>query len=86
MATVVISENGTIGVTLSEQEQTIAAMIHQEHGENHLTQIFNLWFMNASKEIINTRFGRLENDDQADVLKRMSSLTLPSTTIEKTRL
>ena len=72
MPTVTINADGSITVALNPQDQGLAVMLREERGPEVLTAVFNLWFTNEVKTVMNERFARLPAQDQVDLLTKMS--------------
>ncbi|OQW34875.1 MAG: hypothetical protein A4E20_01475 [Nitrospira sp. SG-bin2] len=74
MPQVTINQDGTVSVTLDPQEQILASMVLEERGADIFTEVFQLWFTNTVKEVMNSRFARLSQQDQVQLLAKMSQV------------
>lgn len=71
MADVTINPDGSITVTLSQNEQVLAGMVLEENGPGVFTEVFNLWFTNTVRSVMNTRFERLPILDKVAMYSKM---------------
>lgn len=72
MAEVTINPDGTISVILSQNEQILAGMVLEEQGAGAFTEVFNLWFTNTVRSVMNTRFERLPIMDKMAMYSKMA--------------
>lgn len=77
MAGVTINADGSITVTLTEQEKSLAVLIRDEDGAATMTEVLSLWLQNKGQAVMATRFNRLNPADQAATLAKLTAARLP---------
>lgn len=72
MPSTTINEDGTITVTLDPQEQAMSTMVREEAGANAFDDVFRLQFTNQVRNVMNSRFSRMPQQDQIDLMGKMA--------------
>lgn len=86
MPQVTINLDGTIAVTLDAQEQALAVLLREEVGDKAFDEVFRLQFTTAIRNVMNDRFARLPQQDQMDMMAKMSAAKPPAKSAAKSQV